>query len=176
MFSKPKRLLVLLFVTLIFYFFNIVVSNFSNILWVYRNEGFFEGFNTLFVIILGFHRSILPSSFITIIVIGLLTGVLISLLLYRSELSVKNRDIGLFGGFGLFLGFLAPGCATCGLGLIGLLGLSSSLASLPLKGSEVSYLAIILIIFSIIRISTKLIKSLSCNVNIQKSKSERRLK
>ncbi len=173
-FKKPKRLMIVLLITLMLYLFNAVISNFSNILWVYGNEGLFSGSKIFSMIILGFHRSILPSSVFTIIVIGLLTGVLISLLLYRSELSIKNKKVGLFAGIGLFLGILAPGCAACGIGLIGLLGLGSSLASLPLNGSEISYLAIIIILFSIIRISIKMTNACEITPNNSNPKNERR--
>lgn len=137
----------------IFYLFNAIVSNFYNFIYFFRENDFFPSMSFLFTLIKGFHKTIIPVSVFTIILIGLLSGVLISLLFYRYKALNGVEKIGLFAGISLFFGAFIPGCVSCGVGLISLFGLGSALASLPFKGNEVSWLAVFLLIFSIIKTS-----------------------
>lgn len=52
--------------------------------------------------------------------------------------AVKLREGGLgLGSIGVAPGFLASGCAGCGVGLLGIIGLSGGLALLPFHGKEI---------------------------------------
>ncbi|MEK6850253.1 MAG: hypothetical protein AABX85_01625 [Nanoarchaeota archaeon] len=169
-FGNWKYLSFLFLFVLFFYVFNVFVSNAGNLWYTYIQNGFSKMISLSFISILTFWRTILPSSFITMLIIGLLTGVLINIMIYNFNSIRNNRvKLGLASSIGFFLGVFTPGCAACGLGLAGLLGLTASLASLPFQGREISLLAIILISFSIVKTSHNLVSEKTCVINTQKT-------
>lgn len=80
----------------------------------------------------------------TLITTAILTGINLTLVLGRFSFLYSSGNLHLSLG-GSFLGFIGSGCATCGLPILSLLGLSGSLIYFPLRGAEVSVLAIILL-------------------------------
>lgn len=80
----------------------------------------------------------------TLVTTAILTGINLTLVLERFSLLYSSGNLHLSLG-GSFLGFISSGCAACGLPILSLLGLSGSLVYLPLRGTEVSVLAIILL-------------------------------
>ena len=164
--GSKNYIFIVLGVTLIFYIFNALISNFRSITYAIKNSGFSEGILFGFTLIWNFKNSILFSSLITLLLIGFLTGILVSLMTYRFKSMKKNnlQKVGILTSAGIFLGILAPGCAACGVGLVGLFGLSGSLASLPFQGKEINVIAIGLLSFSIINISRKIALPISCDV------------
>lgn len=56
-------------------------------------------------------------------------------------LKLKNGSFGV-GSLGIAPGFLASGCAGCGVGIVGIIGLSGGLALLPFHGAEILILGI----------------------------------
>ena len=165
-FGKWRYIAVTLIFTAAFYIFNALISNFRSIVYAIKNSGFNEGILFGFTLIWNFKNSILFSSLITLLLIGFLTGILVSLMIYRFKSMKKNnlQKVGILTSAGIFLGVLAPGCAACGIGLVGLFGLSGSLASLPFQGKEINVIAIGLLSFSIINISKKIASPISCEV------------
>jgi len=82
----------------------------------------------------------------------------------------NNFNLGIISGFGLFLGVFVPSCLACGIGLAGLLGLTASFASLPFQGREISFLAMFIISFSIIKTSYDISSPKICKINNHKLK------
>ncbi len=164
---------------IVFYLFNAIISNINNIIYAGKNFGVLNSLSLTFQLILGFRRSVLPFSFVSMIIISLLTGILICIMIYNFKLTKNSgmKKTGVLTSIALFIGVIAPGCAACGIGLIGLLGLTSSLASLPFQGREINALAIGLISFSIVSISLKLVSNTECRINRKDNiyTSERRL-
>lgn len=165
-FSNWKYSALALFIMLIFYSVNVVISNFDNLAF-YNKFGFFGGIKFLFGLFLGFKERIFFSSFISLIIISILFGMLFSLILYRTNM-VKNTSVktmGFFGSMGIFLGVLAPGCAACGIGLLSLLGFSAAaITFLPFNGLELSWLAIGILGFSVFKISKDIKKGVVCEI------------
>ncbi len=119
----------------------------------------------------GFGNTIKPLSYISIIIISLLFGLLFSLIIYKTKM-IKTTfgKTGIFASLGLFIGALAPGCAACGIGLFSFFGLSSAfLIFLPFQGLELSILSIGILAFSIMKISSGMYK---CDVIIPKEKKK----
>ena len=165
-FGNWKYLILAVFISLIFYFINVLIANFSSIK-SYFSMSLFLGMKFFLVLSLGFRETILPSSFASMIVIGIFLGMLSSLITYKT-IMIKgvSGKIGIFGVSGIFLGILAPGCAACGIGLLSALGLGSAvLTFLPLKGLEISLLAIGILGFSIVKISKDIKKGIVCRIN-----------
>ncbi|HVY01992.1 MAG TPA: hypothetical protein VHA12_04480 [Candidatus Nanoarchaeia archaeon] len=114
-----------------------------------------ESLKNLEILLLAFYTFSSTTIFTSTIIIALLTGILISLLTYRFDNIKKYSEerIGIISSIGIFFGLAAPGCASCGAGLAAALGLGTILAKLPFHGIEISFIAIILLIFSIYKIS-----------------------
>lgn len=118
----------------------------------------------------GMWTSMSGIGFSLLIVTALLTGVNLSLLSQRIQ-SLKEQGNLRFvvGGSSLF-GIVGSGCAACGLPILALLGLGGSVAYLPLKGLELSYLSTLLLLVSFY-ILTRTSASQSCNINVDKQMS-----
>lgn len=175
-FLRVKYVLLALAFGFLFYLLNFFITASGNILSFYRAQGVSKIIPFTYNLFVSFKGSILLSSFISMIVLSLLTGILFTLILYkinlRKRISEKN---GFLAGAGMFLGIFAPGCAACGLGLAAFFGLTASFATLPLKGLEISIFAGMIMIISIFRFSYTLSDN-ACRINFNASKSERRLK
>ncbi|MEK6926237.1 MAG: hypothetical protein AABW50_03080 [Nanoarchaeota archaeon] len=83
---------------------------------------------------------------------------LFGLIVYKSKLGLRGTGrFSIFGGIGVFLGALIPGCAACGIGLVSFLGLGAGfLTFLPYDGLELSILAILILGFSITKITREM--------------------
>src|SRR3989344_9016195 len=103
-FSNWRYVKIMIFVSLIFYTFNVLVSNWKNIFGIYSSFGFFETVKFLFIFWIGFKSTILSHSFVSLIVISILFGVLVSLISYKLSFnSLVNKKAGFFGISGMFL-------------------------------------------------------------------------
>ncbi len=90
---------------------------------------------------------------VLLVVVGLLTGVDVSMAAYHfREHGVSLRQGGTSAA-GVLLGTLGAGCAACGsavlLGLLSLLGVTTSLLFLPLDGLEFALGAVVVLVLSI---------------------------
>ena len=145
-YSKPKNILIILVTTLAIYLLNAVIVQWSNL----KLAGTISLTSLLTE---GVYYSVTKTTFYSSIIIALLTGMLISLLAHKSKenLSKKGKIKGFLPSIAVFLGLLAPGCASCGIGLAAVLGLGGAIFSLPFKGLEISFLAIALLLYSVNR-------------------------
>jgi hypothetical protein len=164
-FGNEKYTLLALFIALAFYLLNAGISNFSNLYYYLKDSGFLATIQFFFILLSGFHRTMTMSSTVTLIILSVMTGVLLSLMAYKFRTFAEAERVGLLSGIGLFLGFLVPGCAACGIGLAAALGLGASFATLPFKGLELSVLAIVILGFAIVKTSDNLFK---CDIKIKK--------
>lgn len=154
-FTNWKYLASTAILALIFYSINVLISNWSSLTGFYSDFGFIGTIKFFIILFLGFKETILLYSFLSLIIISILFGMLFSLVWYKINLG-KNAgtEIGLFGGMGLFLAAFAPGCAACGVGLASILGLSAgALSFLPYDGFELSLASIGLLGFTIVRLT-----------------------
>jgi hypothetical protein len=102
-----------------------------------------------------------------LIITSILTGADLSLLMgHIKELRKQGKIRFMVGGSSL-LGIVGSGCAACGLPVLALLGLSGSVAYLPLRGMELSYLSVLLLLFSFYILARTDTRQL-CNINVNK--------
>ncbi|PIN90129.1 hypothetical protein COU57_04505 [Candidatus Pacearchaeota archaeon CG10_big_fil_rev_8_21_14_0_10_32_14] len=175
-FSDIKYILLAILIGFLFYFLNFFISTFGNISSFYKSQGFYGIILFSYTLFVNFKGSILLSSFVSMIVLSVLTGILFSLVLYKVNLRKKDSPkIGMLSFTGMFLGIFAPGCAACGLGLAAFFGLAASFATLPLKGLEISILAMTIMTFSILRFSYYLYDDV-CSINFNNHKNESKSK
>ena len=97
----------------------------------------------------GMWTSMSGIGFTLLIATAILTGINLSLLGKKLKNLKKQGNLKLVVGGSTLLGIIGSGCASCGLPVIALLGLSGSIAYLPLGGMELSYLSVILLLFSL---------------------------
>ncbi len=169
-FSNWKYIALSIIIALIFYSFNVLISNYSSLISFYGKFGLLETIKLFFSFFIGFKETTLMSSFISLILIAILFGILFSLITYKTKMikSVSGKT-GIFTTTGIFLGVLVPGCPSCGIGLLSLFGISAAaLSFLPYDGLELSILAIGILSFSTFEITKDIKKGISCEVDLKK--------
>ena len=164
-FRNFRYVVLALVVAFVFYMLNGLILNFRNIGTFVEVFGFWEMLNIMFYLSLNFYENVMVWGAVWTFILSLLAGMLVSLLVYRTQMLNFEGRGGLLGGIGVFFGAAAPGCAVCGVGLAGIFGLGSALAVLPFKGHEIIVLAVVLVSFSVVKISGKLY-NLSCSIKL----------
>ena len=164
-FTNWKYLTTTFIVTLVFYSLNVLISNLGNLKNFYSSLGFFQMIRFFIILFFGFKETIMLYSFVSLIVNGLLFGLLFSLVSYKVNIGkgVGGKKIGLFGSAGLFLAAFIPGCAFCGIGLAYTLGISAGVLSfLPYEGFEFTLASIGILVFTILYVTKNMNK---CKLN-----------
>jgi len=164
-FIKPGYVVLTLIIALLFYELNVIIANWSTISSFLSNSGLAITLKILPTLSYGFKEIIAKSSFVTLIIVSILFGILFSLITYKTKMNILiEKKVGIFSTIGIFLGLLAPGCAACGFGLATTLGLSTAFVTFfPYKGLELSIIAILILGYSIIKTSNNLEH---CNINL----------
>ncbi|MAE49284.1 hypothetical protein CMI48_00500 [Candidatus Pacearchaeota archaeon] len=149
-FGRPGYIVLAVAVALVFYVLNVVLVNWGNLGVVTESAGFVRA---LWLLSLGFSGVVSGSTFWTVVILGVLTGVLVSLLVAKTRImQASGKKDGVLAGIGLFLGLFVPGCAACGVGLLAALGLGGVLLALPFQGTEIAVVAI-LVGYVVVRVS-----------------------
>ncbi len=154
-FKDKKYLLIFLIVSFIFYLINVFISGGNKPWEFYSTLSFFGTMGFGLNLLTSFWKTVEVYSFISLVLISLLVGILVSLIFYKINLgkSIDNKKLGIFGSAGIFLGAFVPGCSACSIGLISFLGIGASVLNfLPYKGLEISILSIGLLGFTIVNI------------------------
>ena len=155
-FTNWRYLIITLIIALAFYSINVLVSSWRSLIGFYSTLGFFQTIKFFFILFFGFKETIMFHSFISLIIISILFGMLFSLVEYKVRIGqgTGGKKVGLFGGIGLFLAAFAPGCAACGVGLASALGIGAgALSFLPYGGFELSIASIGILGFTIVTIT-----------------------
>jgi len=172
-FGNKKYLKIGIIVAFVFYLLNGFIVSRPRFIEFFELYGFLAVWK-LFIVSINYSYEILPETFIGIVILSLLVGMIIGLLVYRFDNFAHIRGGNILATLGIFLGMAAPGCAACGVGLISLFGLGSTLAVLPYNGREVMGIAIIISGLSVLMMSQKLYNPI-CKINCKKL-SEKQLK
>lgn len=132
---------------LLLFSLNAVVRNYQLLLSQFS-------FKLLFSLIMGLTTTFTFFGFISLIIISLLGGIVItySIFLIRRQLSFSAG----VGAPSIFAAILAPACPSCAVGLFGILGLGGFLTFLPWKGQELSIVAIAVALLSLAYLSKKI--------------------
>lgn len=171
-FTNWKYLSTTLILALAFYSANVILSSWKSIIGFYSTLGFLQTIKFFFILFFGFKETIQFHSFVSIIIISILFGMLFSLVGHKVNIGrgSEGKKIGVLGGLGLFLAAFAPGCAACGVGLVSIFGLGAgALSFLPYDGLELSIGSIGILGFTIINITKNMyvckIKNLNTGVS-----------
>lgn len=107
-------------------------------------------FNLLIALVLGMWSVMGAFGLTILLATAILTGANLTLLAQRLTTMSRLGNIHLVVGGSSLLGIATSGCAACGLPILSLLGVSGSLVFLPLRGLELTYLSLILLIISLV--------------------------
>ena len=118
----------------------------------------------VFYLMLGMWTSMSRIGLFLLITTAVLTGLNISFLSQKIKSLKLQGNLKLTVGGGSILGVISSGCAACGLPILAILGLGGSLAFLPLRGMELSYLSVIILTYSLYLL-VKPIPINNCNIN-----------
>lgn len=175
--AQPFYAGIALAIALLFFIGNIALKNLSALVSFASASQIKTALNLLASLVLGFHKSVTISSYISLVLISILIGILASLMVFRLTAIKSGKNIGLASGMGIALGIIAPSCAACGVGLAAVFGITGTmLALLPFKGLEISLLAIALLFISIWNLSARLNRADSCQINHASKFHEKRKK
>lgn len=159
MYSSPGYWVLSIFFALLVFSFNPLISNIPLLLST-------PSFKLFFSLILGAHSAVALSKQLTLGILAILSGIVISMVVFVVQRQVHWSAATNLSG--VLVGIIAPACPSCALGLLSLLGLGSFLAILPFKGAELNVLALILLTFSVVYLSKK-INTLSCTLKEQRT-------
>ena len=165
-FGNWKYIVLTIIIALVFYSLNVLIKSYDFLISFYSQAGFLGSIKLFFNFFVGFKETTLISSFISLIFITILFGILFSLIAYKTKMikSVSGKT-GIFTTTGIFLGVLVPGCPSCGIGLLSLFGIgAAALSVLPYNGLELSILAIGILSFSTFKITKDIKKGISCEI------------
>lgn len=168
-FGKWRYVLLAVFIAVFFYSLNIIINSWRAFAIFYSKGGFLWMLNLFFNLFIGF-KSIIPGSVELLIVISILLGILFALLVYKAHfgISLKDEEAGVFGGIWAFLAAFFSGCAACGVGIASAFGIGAGiLAFLPYKGIELSAIAIVILVITILKTTKNMYV---CNVSLSKPK------
>lgn len=104
--------------------------------------------NILLALLQGMWTAMSGSGLILLFLTAILTGANLTLLARQIKLLRMAQNLHLVVGGNTLLGIVGSGCAACGLPVLSILGFSGSIVYLPFRGTEISYLAVILLSIS----------------------------
>jgi len=156
-YQNKEYLILALSSTIVFYIVNVILHNYQTLFSLSKNPFIF--FNLLVTMGLSFHQTVSQKTYISILILSTLFGLLLSLLVFKAKLNLSSssKKPHVFASIGILLAILVPGCAACGVGILPLLGVSLGVLSfLPLKGFEISLIAIFIMAYSIVNVTKKM--------------------
>ena len=115
----------------------------------------------LFGLTLGIFTSYSAWPLISLMMISLLTGIVISFSVFLLRRQISSGVS--IGATGIIMGILAPACPSCALSLVGIVSLGGLFAFLPFGGLEFGFISIILLVISIFYLSKKIVTTV-CKV------------
>ena len=176
-FSDWKYSLLAVVVAIVFYMIDIFLSNFKALATISSQSGFFAMMGSLPLFMASYPAFFTVKFFIGLVILSFLFGMLFSLILYKTRM-IKSASgkAGIFVTLGIFLGILAPGCPSCGIGILSVLGVgSAAIAFLPFKGFGLLLISIGIMSFSVYKISKDINRGIICEVKLPTGvKAERR--
>ena len=97
----------------------------------------------------GLATSMTPFTLTLLILTAILTGINLTLVALRLRALRNDGKLHVMVGGSSLLAIVGSGCAMCGLPILSLLGLSGSLIYLPWHGTELSVIAVLLLVMTL---------------------------
>lgn len=126
-------------------------------------------FNLMTALLGGMWTAMSGIGLILLFLTAVLTGANITLLVKQLKLLKHTENLHLVVGGNTLLGLAGAGCAACGLPVLSLLGLTGAIIYLPLRGTEISYLAVVLLSISFYLLLRSIYDKKYCAIPIKKA-------
>lgn len=168
-YRNPSYVLLSAVVFLLTIGFILLAPNWGLIAQVVQVSGLMAGTKLALSLLLSIQTNMTSLDATFAFAVSLLFGINVSLLVYRIQISKKvNQGSATTSGVGLFAGLLGIGCASCGTVLVSafvpLVGAGGALTFLPLGGQELLVVAVLLLGFSIWKLSKDIATPATCAV------------
>ena len=105
--------------------------------------------NIMVALLQGLGTSMTKVALVLLILTAILTGVNFTLVTLRLAALRGSGKLHFMVGGSSLIAIVTSGCAMCGLPILGLLGLSGSLVYLPFQGTELSVIAVVLLLITL---------------------------
>lgn len=144
-FIVPALIITVCYVLLVTYLMNFQLTKDT----VFGNYPVSYKWNILLALLQGLGTSMTKFALFLLILTAVLTGINLTLVTLRLSVLRKGGKLHLMVGGSSLISIVTSGCAMCGLPILGLLGLSGSLIYLPFHGTELSVIAVILLLITL---------------------------
>ncbi|PIN85604.1 MAG: hypothetical protein COV47_01280 [Candidatus Diapherotrites archaeon CG11_big_fil_rev_8_21_14_0_20_37_9] len=109
-----------------------------------------EKITILFSLLSGTFSNNTELTIITLTIVGILTGINASFIMYKFSIDRKlSKRNSIAGAVGTVIGLFAGGCASCAFTIAALFGVVGALSFLPFKGVELTIIGIGILIFAL---------------------------
>ena len=162
-FSSPTYIIIAVAFALTLFLVNIYTINYRFLL-----SG--VTFHKLWTLFIGGFTSIQGVALALLLANVILGGILFSFMIFLLRRQVSFTTAG-SGSVGLFTALIAPACPSCALGFLATVGFGGFLSVLPFKGLELGYLAVAILIASLIYMSGKIMTE-TCEISPQADSEE----
>jgi hypothetical protein len=154
----------------LFFFINLWLLNLGYLKYLVRHSsvGFLDKVISFFNIKILVLTRLMPLEFAIVVSIALLTGINIAMAIYLMRRNLLVRGTRRLAGISAVAALLGVGCLSCGTSLlaalIGVVASTTLLGLLPFHGLELSFFAIVILLFSIWQLSRKVMGPESCQI------------
>ncbi len=144
-FIIPVLIITVCYILLVTYLMNFQLTKDT----VFGNYPISYKWNLLIALLQGLGTSMTKLALFLLILTAILTGINLTLVKLRLSALREGGKLHLMVGGSSLISIVTSGCAMCGLPILGLLGLSGSLVYLPFHGTELSVIAVILLLLTL---------------------------
>lgn len=168
-FSDVLYTVISILVALSVFLFNILITNLGLLWHTVRTSGIVELLKVISAMVV--YTFSLPWYSVTILVlVSVLTGIVFGLVTFKVRAKMASSVGSKLGFMGMVLGVIAPSCSSCGIGVLAIIGAGSAFSGLPLHGTEIGILGVLLLVVSSIVLVKSIEKCESCQVVLSSKK------
>lgn len=162
---RPRNLLFILVIASFYIVLVTYLMNISLVLFTIVSSYPLEyKFKLLLALLQGMWTAMNNTGLLILFITAILTGANLTLLFQRISYLKSTGSLKLVVGGSSVFGLVSSGCAACGLPILAFLGLSGSIAFLPFRGVEFSYLSIFLLLGSLYLLIKGIDQMKSCKI------------
>lgn len=144
-FIIPTLIIIVVYILLVTYLMNFAFTKDT----ILGNYPISYKWNILVGLLQGLATSMTTFALVLLLLTAVLTGTNLTLVALRLKAMRSDGKLHVMVGGSSVLAVLGSGCAACGLPILALLGLSGSLIYLPWHGTELSVLAVLLLLITL---------------------------
>ncbi|MBI3232049.1 MAG: hypothetical protein HYZ51_03150 [Candidatus Doudnabacteria bacterium] len=147
---SKKVLLASILIAVIYIILAVYLMNFSLVKdTIFGDFPLSYKFRLLIALLGGMRTAMTKFSLFLLVLTAVLTGINLTLLALRLSVMRGNGKLHVMVGGSSILAIVSSGCAVCGLPILALLGLSGSIIYLPFHGTEISVVAVMLLLMTL---------------------------